>query len=332
MAAAKSSNLPAPYGKWLRRISLLAVGFTFVLVILGGVVRVTGSGLGCPDWPFCYGKVIPPLESKAIIEYTHRFVASVIVGPLILLTFVIVLVGHRRERWLLLPTTLAVVLLIIQGLLGGVTVLTELPGGIVALHLAVAQALLACLVLIMVVAQRGRPNLQTINRPAQPGDANADPFPHLITLSGLAVYILLLSGSYVTATGALAACPDWPLCQGLSLPSTELSMIHMMHRVAAAIIGLLLLYALHLGFRDRSRPREVRLISLLGAAAFLAQVLIGALSIWLGFPVELRALHLALATLVWLLVAWLSVLVITAPGSAAPQRPVVPVVPVVPVI
>ncbi|MFQ6027327.1 MAG: COX15/CtaA family protein, partial [Dehalococcoidia bacterium] len=104
----------------MRRISLLAVFFTFSLVILGGVVRVTGSGLGCPDWPLCYGRVIPPLEMTAIIEYTHRLVASAIVGPLVLLVCGVVWLAHRRERWLVVPASLAVALLLGQGLLGGV--------------------------------------------------------------------------------------------------------------------------------------------------------------------------------------------------------------------
>ena len=55
-----------------------------LLITVGGIVRTTGSGLGCPDWPLCYGKVLPPFEYHAIIEYIHRFVASIIVGPLVL--------------------------------------------------------------------------------------------------------------------------------------------------------------------------------------------------------------------------------------------------------
>ncbi|MFQ6027198.1 MAG: COX15/CtaA family protein, partial [Dehalococcoidia bacterium] len=163
----------------------------------------------------------------------------------------------------------------------------------------------------MVVAYRGGLNFKSISRSESPPDR----FPLLALLSALAVYILLLSGSYVTATGALAACPDWPLCRGVSLPSTELSMIHMLHRIAAALIGVLVLYTLHLGFRDRSRSAEIRLISSLAAVAFLAQVLIGAMSIWLGFPVEFRALHLALATAVWVLVAALAIVGLSGPGN-----------------
>ena len=73
---------------WFRGISAFTVLATFALVILGGVVRVTGSGLGCPDWPGCDGGIFPPLETKAIIEYSHRVTASFVVGPLILFLFI----------------------------------------------------------------------------------------------------------------------------------------------------------------------------------------------------------------------------------------------------
>ena len=136
-------------GPWFRGLTLLTVFAAFVLITLGGVVRVTESGLGCPDWPLCHGKLFPPLEFTAMVEYSHRFVASAIVSPLILFTGGIVWFKYRRERWLTIPSALALVLLIIQALLGGITVLQELPGEIVALHLAVAEALLACLVLIL---------------------------------------------------------------------------------------------------------------------------------------------------------------------------------------
>ena len=115
----------------------------FALIILGGVVRVTESGLGCPDWPLCHGRIIPPLEMTAIIEYSHRLVASALLGPLIVATCAAAWISYRRHSWLVVPATVGLVLMLAQALLGGAAVLTELPGWIVATHLALGEALLA---------------------------------------------------------------------------------------------------------------------------------------------------------------------------------------------
>lgn len=312
MAVAESANFLTQPGKahgWLKVISLLTVLSVFALIVLGGVVRVTGSGLGCPDWPLCHGNILPPLELTAIIEYTHRLVASAIVGPLILVTCGTVWLAYRREKWLVIPATAAVLLLIGQALLGGVTVLNELPGGIVAAHLALGEALLACLLLVMVVAYRGPLALQSPTA----GDSRPDRFPLLAFISATGVYLLILTGSLVTATGATAACITWPLCQGQVFPEHLLPAIHMGHRFAAAIIGALLLYTLYLGFRDQRRPLEVRLLSAGVASLFLAQVIVGAVNIWRGFPAPLMALHLAMASAVWGAAAALALLSFTQP-------------------
>ena len=140
---------------WFRGIAAFTVLATFALMILGGVVRVTESGLGCPDWPGCYGGLLPPLETKAIIEFSHRVTASFLVGPLILFLFVASWIRYRKERWIVVPASLAFGLVIVQALLGGATVLNELSGEIVMAHLAVAESLVAVLVVLAVVAYRG---------------------------------------------------------------------------------------------------------------------------------------------------------------------------------
>ena len=295
----------------------MTVAAVFALIIIGGVVRVTGSGLGCPDWPLCYGKVFPPLEFTAIIEYTHRLVASAIVGPLILLTSGTVWLAYRREPWLVIPASLSVVLLIGQGLLGGVTVLQELPGEIVAAHLAVAEALLACLLLLTVVAFRGPLRL----RPGAAKETGSDRFPMLALIAAAGVYLLILSGSLVTGSGATAACLSWPLCQGELFPQQMPAAIHMGHRFVAAIIGGLVLYVAHLGFRDRQRPPEVRLLSVMVAALFMAQVVVGAVTILARFPIELMALHLAMGTAVWGAMATLAIFALTRnPATGTAQQ------------
>ena len=300
---------------WFHGLCLASVAAVFALVVLGGVVRVTGSGLGCPDWPLCYGKVVPPLRADAIIEYSHRLVASVLVGPLVFATCCFTWAAYRREKWLVASTSLALVLVLVQAGLGGITVLTELHGSLVAAHLAMAEALLACLIVVTIISRAG---VSGQLRKCSEAGSNFNYLP-VVAAAGIGVYVLIMTGSLVTVSGSTAACTQWPLCQGNLLPATQPQLIHMVHRAAAALIGVLLLYALHLGFKDKRNPADVRSLALLAASLFGAQVVVGALTVWLGFTMELRALHLALATLLWGTTVWLVVLSIVRRTSSNPE-------------
>lgn len=294
MAAIGISEQPGSAGRritWLQGLSTATAVCVFVLVIIGGVVRVTESGLGCPDWPLCYGKVLPPLEYTAIIEYTHRFVASVIVGPLLLATAVVGLLRYRHDRWVWIPAAVSVPLLIFQGLLGGVTVLTHLPGGIVALHLGTAEALLAVCIFLMIAAYR-----TPIRRTAV---VVGDGYHRWAIAGALGVYVVIISGALVTAMGATGACISWPLCQGSAFPMHHLSAIHMFHRYVALVLGLLLLYSVWRGVAGSRNDGTVRWLAALTLAAFVAQVVVGAVTVWLDFQAHWRALHLTAGTAVW---------------------------------
>jgi heme A synthase len=320
MAAVESGGVHPQPGRamgWLRGVSILTAVSVFALVVLGGVVRVTESGLGCPDWPLCYGKLLPPLEMTAIIEYAHRLMASAIVSPLVIATCALAWVARRHEGWLVVPATLAIVFLLGQAILGGITVIQELPGFLVLAHLALGQALLACMILVAVVACRGTLTLK------REGGGGSDKFPRLALVSAAGVYIVMLSGSLVTATGATPACVTWPLCQGDFMPEHPLAAIHMGHRYVAAIIGLFLLYTLHVGIRGRHRPPAVRYLSMLALGLFMAQILVGWFTVLAGFSAELRALHLAMATAVWAAVTVLAVtsLARADDGLVPPEAP-----------
>lgn len=299
------------FHNWFRGISAFTVLATFALVILGGVVRVTGSGLGCPDWPGCDGGIFPPLETKALIEYSHRVTASFVVGPLILFLLVSAWLRYRREPWILVPAAVAFGLVIAQAILGGATVLNELPGAAVIAHLAVGEALVAVLVVLAVVAYRG-PLVMGVPDWAV---GKTRKFPALAVVAGVAVFLLLLSGSYVTITGSTGACLEWPLCQGDAFPEHRLQLIHMAHRYVAGIVGLFVLYSLHLGFRGRTQPVEIRVFSMVATAFLVVQVIAGAEVVWSDFSQDLRALHLALATAVWITITGLIVLTFSRPGT-----------------
>ncbi|PKB72069.1 MAG: hypothetical protein BZY87_02130 [SAR202 cluster bacterium Io17-Chloro-G6] len=294
---------------------MLTVLAAFALVVLGGVVRVTESGLGCPDWPLCQGRIFPPLETSAIIEYSHRLVASAILGPLIVATCAAAWVSYRRDRWLVVPATAGLVLMLAQALLGGATVLTGLPGWIVAAHLALGEVLMACLILVAVVAHFGPPVLPRRLH----NTAGALHFPVLALVSGLGIYLIIISGSVVTNTGATGACSNWPLCQFQLLPGGGLPLIHMSHRVVTVIFGLIFLYTLYAAYQKHFKTAQLRWLSAIAAVLFAAQVGVGAATVFMHFPAELRALHLSLATLIWGTVAALAVLSLIKSGEDLPE-------------
>src|SRR5438093_9364414 len=138
--------------KAFRALTVATALVTYALVVLGGVVRVTGSGLGCPDWPLCHGRLVPPLEVTAIIEYTHRLLGAA-VSPLILAVCLAAWLGRRRERAILLPAGLAPLLLAIQIALGAIVVKLELPAIVVLIHLGFAMLIFGLLTWIAVWAR-----------------------------------------------------------------------------------------------------------------------------------------------------------------------------------
>jgi heme o synthase len=147
---------------------------------------------------------------------------------------------------------------------------------------------------------------------------STDRFPALAVIAAVGVYFLILSGSVVTGSGATAACVTWPLCQGEVFPQQLPAAIHMGHRFVAAIIGLFVLYVTHLGLRNNERSLDVRLLSTIVAALFVAQVLVGAVTIFARFPIGLMALHLAMGTAVWGTIAALAILALTRRPEAGP--------------
>src|SRR5438874_5652413 len=169
--------------KAFRALSVVTALVTYALVVLGGVVRVSGSGLGCPDWPLCHGRLLPPLDVHAIIEYSHRSTAS-LTSALVVLTAVIAWLMWRQRRDILVPATLAFLLLILQVGLGAITVRLELPPMIVLAHLATAMALLGSVCVTAMSALMPE------------GGVRSDPIAtRWATLAAAGTFVLILSGS-----------------------------------------------------------------------------------------------------------------------------------------
>ena len=311
-----------------RRLVNLTIAATFVLIVIGGVVRVSDSGLGCGPagsgthgWPLCGGRVLPFLEANAVIEFSHRAAAAV-VGILILLLAWRALRSLREHRWLVRGTVAAAFLVFAQAALGGLTVENNLHEVLVAAHLGLAMLLLAILIALRRATFEGSPAPARADGVLRPLAATA-----LILL-----FATIVAGGYMagteeegvagsTAAGAHLACgTEFPTCLGRAMPFGlgEMVDVHLTHRafMYLAAIAILALVAV-------ARRRGVRSPAFPIAALLLAcQILLGALNVWLGEHGELVVAHLTLATLLWgtVVYAALQLVPVPVPGRA-PMRP-----------
>jgi protoheme IX farnesyltransferase len=274
----------------IRRLALITALATFLLIVVGGVVRVSGSGLGCPDWPTCHGQIIPPLVLQAIIEYTHRFVAG-LVSVLIAVTTAVAWARYRQYKWIVVPAGLSVILLVVQVALGAFTVELELMPGLVSAHLDNALALFAA---ITVAAAGARWATESHRR------FRVDGYAGLALLTAALTFVLMGIGSYVTESNAAYACAGWPLCgSGLQLPVDGPSSVNLLHR---AVGGFVVVSFLALLIRaPGARPNEKTLKGQLygGLVLLIAQIAIGAGVVLWRIPPMTALLHLTVAALFW---------------------------------
>lgn len=286
-----SSEAPSASFRWL---VLATCAATYGLVVLGGVVRATESGDACPDWPRCQGELLPPLETAVLIEFSHRLLAS-LVGLLVLAVAVAAWRSKRRVPAVVWGATAAVGLVGGQIVLGGMTVLNDLPSSMVMAHLALAVTLLAALLFVAFAAFV--PERAASVAPDPEGAAS---FRNLALFAALASLALMLTGSYVSGSGASLAFRDWPLFDGQLLPEGgRLAMIHATHRLAAAAFGFLAIYLAVRAWRSQRWHQPIVVGSVVALALYAAQVLVGAANIWTMLQPAAAATHLALAVALW---------------------------------
>jgi heme o synthase len=281
-----------------QKLALLTLATALALVTIGVIVRATDSGLGCPDWPFCYGQLLPPADDpKAWIEWIHRTVAAII-GFEILGLAVLALRDHRNRGSIVWPTLAAVALVGFQAWLGRETVRLGNTGESVTAHLAAAMLLVGLLVYLAV-------------RAGYPGRLDAasgsQRFTLLAAFGAAVTFALLLFGSHVTATDSALVFPDWPLMGGsLVPPLTDVTTVHVLHRWVAALVGVIVLAIAIVAWRtQRDRPAVVRL-AVGSAALFAIQIGIGGAQVLTRLEPWTQTLHLALGAVIWAALAALT--------------------------
>jgi heme o synthase len=280
-----------------RRLVYLTLLTALAAAIWGGIVRVTGSGLGCPDWPLCHGQFLPSLDVATRIEWFHRFLA--IVAGLTLAAFAVwTLVRYRGDGRAMAFVGVAVVLYWLQAILGAVTVLLELPDTWVTVHLANAELLLAVLTVYAVVLRWPL---------AGAGLAQPSAFTWLALSATIGTFALMLSGAYVRGDGATLACSTWPLCDD-GIPLSGVAAIHMAHRYIAGVVGVVVAFAVAGAWKRRREIPGLGAAAILVGVLFVLQVIVGALNPLSGFSPWPLGAHPAVATALWCSTVALAVL------------------------
>ena len=271
------------------RLAWTAATFTYLLIILGAIVRITGSGLGCGEhWPLCNGKLLPPLDLPTMIEYGHRLAAAAVSGLVLALAayaWWLQRGAGSGERYPPVKTAyIALGLLVVQVLLGAVTVKLSLPPWTIILHLGTAMLLLATLIL----AARLTPGALTPG--ASPGIAGAR-YSRAGLLALVLGFITVLLGALTANLGAASACLGFPLCNGQVIPAGNyLQHVHWVHRLMAYT-----LFAYVVWWAVRSRRRGAWYV----VALVTAQIAVAAAMVLLALPPPLQAAHVAVGTAVW---------------------------------
>jgi heme o synthase len=303
------------------RLAVAAAAATFVLIAAGGLVRATDSGLGCPDWPLCFGEWIPPADLHAWIEHSHRLVAAAFVGPLVGAVALITVFSHRRrDRPLLAAAALAGVLVIVQSLLGAAVVLQGLAAELVTAHLAMALTVLAATIVIAERASHG-PMPATQGRPT---------LMRLVVATALAIFAQMLLGSWVTGQGAGLAFADVPLMDGALVPaiSTEPEAIHAGHRALGVAVAALVAWTAISVYRSTDAPTPRRLaVSMVLLVA--VQLVLGVLNVASRLSALFVVPHLAVGAALWGASVWLLLATrrlrraeIRAPAATTRQGPI----------
>jgi cytochrome c oxidase assembly protein subunit 15 len=290
-----------------RRVTYIALVALSLIVLTGAAVRLSDSGLGCPTWPKCYGKIYPPLTTHALIEFGNRAISG-FVG--IICVVVVVLAYTRRPFrrdlvWLAWSLPLGV---LAQAVLGGFTVREHLAPGFVMSHF-----LLSMVILIFAVALAWR---ATFERGSRPRSSDRLGVWSVRALSVLGA-ITLFAGTASTAAGPHSGGLTGQVIKRLDFKGADtLKWVVQQHATIAALLGVAVIAVWLLWRRRGAPPTIMEPLTALGVL-IAAQGLVGSVQYELQLPTEMVWVHVGLATATWLTILWS----VAAAGRLVPQAP-----------
>src|SRR5205807_4537689 len=266
----------------LNGFAVLTAGATFALLFVGGLVTSTGSGLAVPDWPLSFGMVLPPMRGGVLFEHGHRLAAA-LVGCLTVVLALWTVVGEPRPGVRALGV-LALLAVVLQAVLGGVTVLYKLPLAVSVTHACLAQTFF-CLTV----------TLALVTGPTWSAPRPRRTPPGLAALAGLTTAVVfgqLVLGALMRHMHAGLAIPDFPLAFGRLVPPlvTPHIVVHFAHRVGALAGAILVRWT---AARVSAEVATLRRLALLAVLLVGVQITLGALTIWSARAVLPTTTHLA---------------------------------------
>lgn len=283
----------------LRIVSALAALFAFALVVWGGIVRINGAGMTCPDWPRCRGVWFPGLSGGVAYEWLHRD-GAVLLTILIGATFLAAWRVRRQRPEVARLAWIALGMVVVQILLGAATIRYANNPPSVAAHLVVGVATFVTLLLVWYASGRDATS------DAAAVCAVPPPVAWCALAAALGAFFTIVAGGYMSASHAGAACPGLPLCRGWTEAAWPLARIHMLHRFGAYATLAAVLALVGVAFASPRTPRDVRRLVAAAGVTVGLQVGLGMATVVLGLPAALRSLHQAIG------VALGSLLVVTA--------------------
>jgi len=279
-------------GLWLHRFAVLVAASTLMLVFAGGLVTSTGSGLSVPDWPLSYGRFFPKMTGGVLFEHGHRMVAAT-VG---LLTSVLAFWLWKREsrRWVRRLGGLSLLMIICQGVLGGVTVLFLLPTAVSVAHAAVAEIFLCLMVSLALFTSKTWQDARAVT-----DDSGWPSLRFLTVTTTVVIYTQIIIGALMRHTGAGLSIPDFPLAYGRLLPPvfTRQILVNFAHRIGALVVTFFVVWVCQRIFRRHRSETALFRIAVLMVSALLIQISLGAETVWTRRAVTPTTFHVATGAL-----------------------------------
>jgi heme a synthase len=277
-----------------RRVAYVALAALTVIVLTGAAVRLTDSGLGCPDWPRCYGKVVPPLSYHAIIEFGNRAISG-LVGLAAIAAGLLAYLRRPYRRSLMVLGVLLPLGVVAQAVLGGITVTHDLAPGFVMAHFG-----LSMLILMAAVALAWCATFEPGERPRSRDRLGVWSVRALLPLGALAIF----AGTAATAAGPHAGGSKGQIIHRLHFRGAgTLTWVIHRHATIAALLGVAVV-AVWLLHRRRGSDRHVIDALTLAGILLAAQGLVGSVQYELHLPGDMVWIHVMLASITWIVLLW----------------------------